>query len=330
MPVPAAVRRLAATPPADAVVDLLERLVPARRDGLAVLTFHRVTHASPDVTPGLLSATPDGFAGLLDAIARHHTIVDTAAVVRRAAGGPALPRRALLLTVDDGYADFAEHAWPALRARGMPVVLFVPTAYPDRPDRSFWWDRLYRAVLRATRSTVAARGRELPLGTPAERARAYRALRVELKGLTHEGLLGRVDELVAHLAPTPAATAAARDGVLPWDELRRLAAEGVTLAPHTRTHPLLPRLDPALLDDEIRGSRDDLAAATGAGQPVFAYPSGATSAVVARRVREAGFTVAFTTRRGANDLRSADWLALRRINVGVGTPPALVRAQAIR
>jgi peptidoglycan/xylan/chitin deacetylase (PgdA/CDA1 family) len=169
----------------------------------------------------------------------------------------------------------------------------------------------------------------MALGSVGERAAAYRALRGELKGMGHEAMLARVDELVAGLviAEVPPD---ARDAVLGWDALRRLAAEGVTLAPHTRTHPLLPRLDPSLLADEIAGSRDDLAEATGAREPVFAYPSGATSRAVASCVAEAGLRVAFTTRRGVNDLRTADWLALRRINVGVGTPPSLVRAQAIR
>ena len=329
MPLPGVVRRLATGLPAEAAVDLLERIVPGRRDSLAVLTFHRVTEARPEITPGLLSATPRGFGELLDAISRRHEVVDAAAVVRRATGGAALPRRALLLTVDDAYADFAEHAWPALKARGLPVALFVPTAYPDRPERTFWWDRLHRAVVGSTRPSVIAGGQDMPLGSARERATAYRALRAELKGMGHEAMLARVDELVATLvsaeAPPPA-----RDAVLGWDALRGLAAEGVTLAPHTRTHPLLPRLDPTRLDDELRGSRDDLAEATGATEAVFAYPSGATSPAVARHVAGAGFRVAFTTRRGVNDLRAADWLALRRINVGVGTPPSLVRAQAIR
>lgn len=39
-------------------------------------------------------------------------------------------RRALLLTFDDGYRDFAEEAWPLLRDRGLPAVLFV-VAGPD-------------------------------------------------------------------------------------------------------------------------------------------------------------------------------------------------------
>jgi peptidoglycan/xylan/chitin deacetylase (PgdA/CDA1 family) len=33
----------------------------------------------------------------------------------------------VVLTFDDGFADFAEAAWPALRARGWPVTVFLPT-----------------------------------------------------------------------------------------------------------------------------------------------------------------------------------------------------------
>ena len=59
---------------------------------------------------------------------------------------------------------------------------------------------------------------------------------------------------------------------------------------------------------------------TGPDVPVFAYPSGATSPGVAEAVAAAGLRIAFTTARGVNDLRSASWLSLRRINVSVHTP----------
>jgi hypothetical protein len=49
-----------------------------------------------------------------------------------------------------------------------------------------------------------------------------------------------------------------------------------------------------------------------------------------RAVAAAGFGVAFTTARGVNDLRTASWLLLRRVNVSVRTPISLVRAQVIR
>ncbi|HET9520814.1 MAG TPA: polysaccharide deacetylase family protein, partial [Candidatus Limnocylindrales bacterium] len=180
-------------------------------------------------------------------------------------------------------------------------------------------------------------GAARPLATAADRQAAYRELRGSLKALSHDDLLGRVDELVDALGsgvPHGDASAAAGSppgaAVLGWDALRRLRADGASLAPHTRTHPLLPRVPAEAVATEIGGSREDLARETGSELPVLAYPSGATSPTVAAATRAAGIEVAFTTERGTNDLRTADWLALRRINVSVRTPRAIVRAQVVR
>ncbi len=325
MAVPAVVRWAAGSPPATVVVDMLERLVPAGRDTLSVLTFHRIAPLDAGVPPGLLSATPGGFADLLDALTKRHTVIGIDDVLRRADGGPSLAPRSVLLTVDDAYVDFADHAWPLLRERGLPVVLFVPTAYPDVPERSFWWDRLYRAVMDTTQATVEGPAGTLPLDTTAARTRAYRTLRDQLKQLPHAEMLATVDRVVAGLDVDPPPSL-----VLGWEALRGLAADGVALAPHSRTHPLLTRLDAGALDAEIAGSRDDLAAATGSTIAAFAYPSGAVSGPVAEATARAGARVAFATTRGVNDLRTADLWRLRRVNVSVRTPGTVIRAQVIR
>ena len=330
MAVPGVIRRVAGSPPFERFVDVLERLVPARPDSLAVLTFHRVTADGPGVVPGLLSATPAGFAALLDRLTKRHSIVGVDDVLQRARGGAPLPRRALLLTVDDAYTDFAEHAWPALRERGLPVVLFVPTGYPDAPDLAFWWERLHAAIASTDLAAIDGPDGPMPVATLPERQAAYRRLRAWLKAMPHDDMLGRVDNLVAALGAAGEAEAKPDGRVLGWDELRRLRAEGVSLAPHTRTHPLLSRVSREAGDTEITGSREDLARLTGSELPVFAYPSGATSPDAVGAARQAGIEVAFTTERGVNDLRAIDWLALRRINVSARTPTALVRAQVLR
>ena len=134
-----------ATPVFGGIVRALERVDRDRPDVLPVLTYHRV--AEPDDThyPGLISATPAAFVEQIDALSRRFTFVSLQAVLDRLAGGGPLPARSILLTVDDGYRDFAEAVWPVLRPRTVPVVLFVPTAFPDRPT-PFWWDRLYAAL----------------------------------------------------------------------------------------------------------------------------------------------------------------------------------------
>ena len=163
-------------------------------------------------------------------------------VLDRAAGGPPIPARSIMLTFDDAYRDFAEAAWPVLGRLGIPATLFVPTAFPDT-DRPFWWDRLYAALIHTARTQpIETAAGSLALADRADRAAAFRSLRSELKSLPHAAAMAEVDRLVADLGDPGVGSS-----VLGWDELRSLAADGVTLAPHSRVHPLLERIEPNVL-----------------------------------------------------------------------------------
>lgn len=93
--------------------------------------------------------------------------------------------------------------------------------------------------------------------------------------------------------------------LLTWEELGRLAARGVSLGAHTRTHPRLTTVSDEALREEIDGSRQDLVDRIGVSATSFAYPYGDVDA----RVRDAatGFAASVTTRfaplRAGEDLR---------------------------
>ncbi len=308
------------------LVSLLERVDRSRDRLLATLTYHRVADPGdrPELDPALVSASPDEFETQLEALLERRPVVDLDAVLAASRGDGELPAGAVLLTFDDAYRDFAEHAWPVLRRLGLPVTLFVPTAYPGDPERAFWWDRVHQAVSATDADGVATPVGRLPLGSAREREAAVAVLRRELSALPHAEALGAVDRLVAELGGrTPTKT------VLGWDELRRLAAEGVTLAPHTRTHPLLNRVSEQVVRDELAGSAVDLVRELGSVPPVLAYPGGGLSDEVVRIAAETGYELAFTTGRGLNDLDRSDLLRLRRINVGRRSSSALIRAQLL-
>lgn len=301
-----------------------------RRDVVAVLTYHRIVEPEARVAPGIASATRDGFAEQMAILASAYHPISLDEFLRRAGGGPALPRRSVLVTFDDGYVDTASVAWPILRAAGIPAAVFVPTALPDSGER-FWWTRLHDALRSAeARASWSSPVGALPLRDEQDRLAAYRRLRERVKGLEHDDALALVHEVEAALRPgdrTPGADRAPGD-VLGWSALETLAAEGMELAAHTRTHPLLTRVSPERLDDEIRGSIDDLATRLLVPPTkAFAYPSGAHSATVREAVARNGIEVAFTTDRGLNDLGRGDWLAIRRINVGMRTDRRWLQAQ---
>lgn len=94
------------------------------------------------------------------------------------------------------------------------------------------------------------------------------------------------------------------------DQIRAWARCGIEFGAHSRTHADLTTLRSGRLDDEIRGSRDDLTAITGSPVRSFAYPYGRFDSVVHRHVCQY-FDAAFTCRGGVNAI-STDRHALRR------------------
>jgi peptidoglycan/xylan/chitin deacetylase (PgdA/CDA1 family) len=80
--------------------------------------------------------------------------------------------------------------------------------------------------------------------------------------------------------------------------LLTLATANVEIGAHTRTHPRLPRLSAAQVDDEVRGSREELRAMGVGGVGLFAYPYGESDECARRVVQSAGFRAAFTVTPG--------------------------------
>jgi peptidoglycan/xylan/chitin deacetylase (PgdA/CDA1 family) len=313
------------TSPVRTTVGALARRDRGRRDQLAVLTYHRVDTPSPDTYAGMISASPEAFAAQVEWLAADYHPISMAELLARRDGGPALPRKAILLTFDDAYDCFARHAWPTLRAAGVPATLFVPTAYPGAPQREFWWDRLARAVSACPAEGLLATALgEVDLRDAPSREASSRRLREAAKALPHDDAMAAIDATVEVLG---GASGPVGSRVLDWAALRRLHAEGVSLGVHTRTHPLLDRLPAERLDDEIDGAYSDLVREIGPTDPTIAYPNGNHSPVVLAAVERSGLRLGFTTRRGTNDLDSPAWLTLQRINVGSATTQAMLQVQ---
>ena len=309
---------------ASGLFDLLERGERDRHDVLRVLMYHRIADPSDtSLYPTLISASPDAFERQMRWLAGRHRFVSMSEVLHCRRTGSRLPARALLLSFDDAYADFAEHAWPILAQLELPVALFVPTAFPDQPRRAFWWDRLFLSLegtdLAACECTPLGR---LELRDEASRRRAFRRLRSLVVSLPHERAMQLIEDVALELGESPAP-----NPVLGWDALRSLAREGVTLCSHTQTHPALDRLPVELVRREVVDSFTDLKREIGDVLPVFAYPGGRFDEETIRVLAEEGVELAFTTRRGLNDMATAHPLLLRRVPVSPRATQSVLRAQ---
>lgn len=310
-------------------IKLLEHADGQQPGFLRVLTYHRIDEPTrrPWLDPGLISATPKEFGRQMAYLASHCqtlTVQDVLAALQ-SRNKKDIPPRAVLVTFDDGYRDFEEQAWPILKRYRIPAAVFIPTAYPDHPEQTFWWDDLYQAL----QNTRGKESLETPIGTfslsdTISRKQAYQHLKNYLKTLRHAEAISRVRDLSKELEVPPAANC-----IMSWSSLRKLSREGLTVGAHTRTHPLLNRLSLDEARKEVIGSFEDLKSELGIALPIFAYPSGEVNDDVVSMLEREGVSLAFTTKRGINNIQHMNPLRMQRINVGSRTSLPILRAQLL-
>jgi len=108
---------------------------------------------------------------------------------------------------------------------------------------------------------------------------------------------------------------------LSWDDVRRLASEGLEFGGHTRTHPILTTMPLDEAREEITGSHERISAELGRPPVAFAYPNGSRMDFTREHeaaVRQSGYSLAFSLEPGPIALTKARQrpMAIRRIYVG--------------
>jgi peptidoglycan/xylan/chitin deacetylase (PgdA/CDA1 family) len=220
-------------------------------------------------------------------------------------------RLSVSFTVDDGYADFAEFAWPVFREYDCPVSLFVSPGVMNR-DHWFWWDRLRWIMEHAEQPSVTleAEGARYLAQWVDEHSRhavfeqACEWLKLRSTSGVHEALRMYADAMGVSVPVVPPQ----HDRVLGWSELRQLERDGLRVGAHTMTHPILSRCTDAEAEWEIAESVRLVNANMERPLPVFAYPNGRPDDHGPREWRvlhEAQVPFAVTTVGGK--LASAGW-----------------------
>lgn len=297
-----------------------------------VLLYHRI--AGPRFDPQWLDVTPEHFAAQLDVLERQFTVLPLDEFERLRRAGR-LPRRAVAITFDDGYADNLQVAAPALVARRLPATVFV-TAGAVGSSREFWWDDAERiafaaaplprempdAELASSTPWRAADGEVAPAVhgwtvlddvDPTPRHRLYRALCARLHALPTPERESRLAIWRTWAGVGEPGRASHR--ALTREELVALSSlPGLSIGAHTMTHPSLALLPAAEQQRELAESASLLSTMIGAPVTFAAYPYGTpgdVSALTRAVARDANLTVAFANTAGAAWRWSPRWFVPR-------------------
>lgn len=294
------------------------RVTAPFRPNVVILLYHRVLDVSFD--PQRLCVSPVHFKEHLEIIKKSCTVLSLHELHNGLELGR-LPKRGVVVTFDDGYADNLWNAKPLLERYGVPATVFVTTGYSGH-EREFWWDELefllffapslpevlevevegmtYRWELKNHKVAEPLFGTGMQCWhvemkeDPSPLHLIYRELHRLLRPLPFEGR-ETVLQMLRKQTHSDGQTRL-QNRVLTPDEICQLVAGGlVEVGAHTVTHPLLSAMPVEKQRWEIMESKCALESIMGREVKSFSYPYGGAADVgqhALRLVQESGYQVA--------------------------------------
>jgi peptidoglycan/xylan/chitin deacetylase (PgdA/CDA1 family) len=211
-------------------------------------------------------------------------------------------------TLDDGYRDNRDYAYPVFKRHNVPFTVYVPTDFADGTG-FLWWLVLEDVIGRAPSVQIQMDGamRYFACDTAGNKGIAYDAIYWWLRKLPEDRARYVVRELAQSIDYD--VSGLCRDLVMDWAELREFASDPlVTIGAHTRSHFALAKLTDAQAEAEITGSIARIEDELGIVCQHFSYPYGGPDSAGRREfelARRAGVRTAVTTRKGLISSRHA-------------------------
>ena len=267
-----------------------------RTRSLSVLAYHRVLAERDPLTPA--EQTAEEFETRMRWVAAEFNVLALREAVH-ALRENRLPKRALCVTFDDGYADNYEYALPVLKRLRLPATFFIASGFLN--GGCMFNDVVIEAVRTAPGPELELEDLGLgrhPLGPDDVRSRTIERILSRLKYFEPERRAQATHEIAKR-----AGARVPTHLMMTSDQVRGLVAAGMTLGGHTLTHPILAEIAPQRAREEMSLGRARLEQITGAPVRLFAYPNGRPlrdyTAEHAQMARELGFEAAFSCGGGA-------------------------------
>jgi peptidoglycan/xylan/chitin deacetylase (PgdA/CDA1 family) len=305
------------------LLPLIARVRSALCHDLRILAYHRVLEQAEPAgfrfDPELISAASDAFRQQLAIVKRRFVPMRFDELIDCFDRGRPAPRRAVLITFDDGYDDNYRHAWPILRDAGMSAMFFVSTGHIDS-GRPYAYDWLVHMLCTTRAASLQAPELGIDWALPddlgARRAFAARLLDL-IKALDADAQQALIDRLQREWSlPSDGGHSDCRP--MTWAQLREMHAGGMEVGSHGVDHRMLAKMPRAAMREEVMVSKRTIERELGCEARVISYPVGGADAYddeVVAAVRDAGYRMACSYLAGPERPRPDTRYAMRRIPV---------------
>jgi peptidoglycan/xylan/chitin deacetylase (PgdA/CDA1 family) len=230
------------------------------------------------------------------------------------------PTNTIVITVDDGYSDLYEIAFPILKKYNVPATFFVTNRFVDG---DFWlWPDCVRYILEHSNEIDLSRiSSDLEYTTKQMTDHDRQAV----WGMIITFLLSIAEDEKNHWLAKFAELQNVKFPDKPiedyravsWSQVKELNASNIEIGVHTQSHPSLGRLKENQLSTEIQGAVEIIQSQIGKSPTSFCFPNGQPSDYtesVKQHVKDAGCQSA--VRAFYDEHMLYDLFELRRFCVG--------------
>lgn len=277
-----------------------------------ILTYHRFSN---EKNPSKTSA--EEFEAHLDYLSKNNHVLPLSKIIDFLKEGKTLPPNSTAITIDDGYRDAFDIAFPLLKKFGLPATVYAIT---DFLDEKIWvWTDLMRYILLNTKNEQIAiefdekDKVETVLTDEARKVEMAMHINSRLKKLPNDQRDRKINDIAKALNVEIPVVPSAEFAAMNWSEACEMDAEEIKIESHTVTHPILPNVSAEQINIEMRNSKARLEKMLGRRVEHFCYPNGSLNEKVRCSAENAGYKSAVTTIYGFNDLRT-DLHLLHRID----------------
>lgn len=255
-----------------------------------ILTLHRVVKERSllaplrriEITPAFLEQT------ILKYKSEGYRCVSLDEVQRQIESGKRNMQKYVCFTLDDGYADNYDYAYPVFKKHNCPFAIYVTTDFPDK-KALLWWYNLQDILLKNKK--LRFNGVEYDCSDLKKKEQTYKKIKVNFFTSDME----RKRKILKQLYKENDCAVKDDEFALSWEQISELAADPLCIiGAHTVSHNSLPVLNDEEVRKELSDGKKKIEEKIKKPVKHFAYPYGNWDNRVARLTMEQ-YNTAVTT-----------------------------------
>ncbi len=215
-------------------------------------------------------------------------------------------KKQIVFTLDDGYKDTFEVAYPVFKKLNVPFTVYITTSFPNK-NALLWWYVLEDLLLEKTEIEID--GKVYRCQNQDEKNKTFLELLEIVSRINGQNILPGLEDIFKNYKLD---WFARNDELcMTWEDIETLSRDPLcTIGSHTRNHDALNRLSNDLIVEEIIKANDELERHINRKIDHFAYPFGTVNEVGKREmeiVKKLGFKTVVTARYGSIYLEHKDY-----------------------